>query len=360
MKKRNFNILISFIILTMGAYFIYALVVYKKPSYALKDISGDRTAIENLVISKKVYTSNYSYVKSIIDKDNVTIEEGNFDIGRGMDYKDIQYKDFYLGRSISNNQKAENKDYLFFGEINNFNKEENDSVLKIRIMNKNNKVLKNVELPLEKNINGFVNSVNILDSKGFITIYLENNGGESKGTKIYTFNLETGEKINEVSFDKVAIMNRLDNKVEDDYTILLQEPVDKYQRQKSGNENKFYLYDIKENKLKTIDLKNIDISKFALIGNSKDLYLLDQDINKLYKVNTERGLVEEIGSISLDHRGISSVIISKDKIYVLSGQVGEDKIIVYDINSMKELYQGKIEAKNGIEMNCGVELSLKK
>lgn len=103
-----------------------------------------------------------------------------------------------------------------------------------------------------------------------------------------------------------------------------------------------------------------DISKCALIGNSKDLYLLDQDINKLYKVNTERGLVEEIGSISLEHRGISSVIISKDKIYVLSGQVGDDKIIVYDINSMKELYQGKIEAKNGIEMNGGVELSLKK
>lgn len=359
MKKRNFNILISFIILTIGAYFIYALVICKKPSYELKDISGDRTAIEDLVITKKVYTSNYSYVKSIIDKDNVKIEEGSSDVGRGMDYKDIQYKDFYLGKNIRSNQKAENKDYLFSGEVN-FRNAENNNVLEIRIMNKNTKDLKNVKLPFEKNMIGFVQNVNILNGKGFITIHLQDYNNQNKGAKIYSFNLETGEKINEFSIDKDVDISRLDNKIEDDYIILLQGSEEKYQGQMSGEANKLCLYDIKQNKTKTIDLKDID-SKPSIIGNSKDLYLLDQGVNKLYKVDVEKGLLKKIGSIPLDNRWISSAIVSNDRIYVVIGQGFEDNIIaIYDINNMKELYKGKIEAKNRIEMNGEVELSLRK
>ncbi|MEQ8156690.1 MAG: hypothetical protein ABRQ25_17750 [Clostridiaceae bacterium] len=63
MKKRNFNILIIAILIIMGAYFIYAAVISRKPGYELKDISGDRRALGDLVIAKKVFVSSYSYVK---------------------------------------------------------------------------------------------------------------------------------------------------------------------------------------------------------------------------------------------------------------------------------------------------------
>lgn len=360
MKKRNFNILISFVLITVVAYFIYALVICQKPSYELKDVRGDRQAIGDLVITGKALVSKHSYIKSTIDKDNVKIEEGSFDPNRGMDYTDIEYKDFYLGKNIDDFRKAESKDYLLFGEVNSY-KAENNNVLDIRIMNKKSKDLKDIKLPLERNTNGFTNKVYILDTMGIITINLQDEKNGKHSTKIYSFNLETGEKINEFSFDKYTQKNRFDNKIEDDYIILLAASKYDYEEKKSKEPNELFLYDIKENKLRTIDLKDIDTNHLSIIGNSKDLYLLNEE-NKLYKVDIEKNLVKEVGNIPLSNGNwISSAIISKDRIYMATQEVyDKGRINVYDINDMKELYEGEIETKSGVIRTSRLELNLLK
>ncbi|MEQ8156691.1 MAG: hypothetical protein ABRQ25_17755 [Clostridiaceae bacterium] len=285
------------------------------------------------------------------------MEEGSFDISRGMDYEDSVYEDFYLGKNIMSSRMAQNDKYLFFGEVNY--KPGENTALDIRIMNKGSKEVKNINLPIENNDYGFTQAVGILGSKGIVSVSIQDKKNFKVSTRIYSFNLETGEKINELSVDKNLHGNNISSKTEDGYIILMSE-ANNGNGKNLNQSNELFLYDIKQDKYKIIDLKDINTYKLAAVGTLDDLYLIDTDILKVYKVDVEKNSTEEKGTIALENGAqISEAVVSKERMYI-AGERGvcNSWINVYNIEGMKKLYEGEIKEKNGIAMSGVLELNL--